>query len=198
MIAQLEGVLSEKTPTQIIIDVNGVGYDLLIPISTFDKLGEVGSKAKLLTYLHVREDILQLFGFGTLKEKGMFTHLISVGGIGPKLALGILSGRTVDDLTRSIVNEDVANLTQLSGVGKKTAQRIVMELRDKLAKKMTESELAPVSGEAISNGKVEEAALALVSLGYNRTTAETTLLKVLKAEPDLALDELIKRALQNI
>ncbi len=81
MIAQLEGILSEKTPTQVIVDVSGVGYDLLIPISTFDKLGEVGSKAKLLTYLHVREDTLQLFGFSTLKEKGMFTHLISVAGI---------------------------------------------------------------------------------------------------------------------
>ncbi len=198
MIAQLEGVLSEKTPIRIILDVNGVGYDLLIPISTFDKLGEVGSKIKLLTYLHVRDDILQLFGFSTLKEKGMFTHLISVAGIGPKLALGILSGRTVDGLTRSIVNGDTANLTQLSGVGKKTAQRILIELRDKLAKEITESELAPASGEPLSNGKLEEAVLALVSLGHNRNTAETTLLKVLEAVPDLALDELIKRALQNI
>ena len=198
MIAQLEGVLSKKTPTQMILDVNGVGYDLLIPISTFDKLGEVGSKVRLLTYLHVREDILQLFGFSTLKEKGMFTHLISVSGIGPKLALGILSGRTVEDLTRSIVNSDVANLTQLSGVGKKTAQRIVLELRDKLAKKMTEAQLATVSGEPLANGKLEEGVLALVSLGYNRTAAENTLLKVLGAEPDLALDELIKRALQKI
>jgi len=198
MIAQLEGVLSEKTPIRIILDVNGVGYDLLIPISTFDKLGEVGSKVKLLTYLHVRDDILQLFGFSTLKEKGMFTHLISVAGIGPKLALGILSGRTVDGLTRSIVNGDTANLTQLSGVGKKTAQRIVLELRDKLAKEITESELAPASGEPLSNGKLAEAVLALVSLGHNRNTAENTLLKVLGAEPDLALDELIKRALQNI
>ena len=198
MIAQLEGVLSEKTPIRIILDVNGVGYDLLIPISTFDKMGEVGSKVKLLTYLHVREDILQLFGFSTLKEKGMFTHLISVAGIGPKLALGILSGRTVDGLTRSIVNGDTANLTQLSGVGKKTAQRIVLELRDKLAKEITESELAPASGEPLSNGKLAEAVLALVSLGHNRSTAETTLLKILDAVPDLALDELIKRALQNI
>lgn len=198
MIAQLEGVLSEKTSTRIIVDVNGVGYDLLIPISTFDKLRKVGSKIKLLTYLHVREDTLQLFGFSTLKEKGMFTNLISVSGIGPKLALGILSGRTVEDLTRSIVNGDVTNLTQLSGVGKKTAQRIVLELRDKLAKKMTESQLATVSGEPLANGKLEEGVLALVSLGYNRTAAENTLLKVLAAEPDLALDELIKRALQNI
>ena len=197
MIAQLEGVLSEKTSTRIIVDVNGVGYDLLIPISTFDKLREVGSKTKLLTYLHVREDTLQLFGFSTLKEKGMFTHLISVSGIGPKLALGILSGRTVEDLTRSIVNSDVANLTQLSGVGKKTAQRIVLELRDKLAKKMTASQLAIASGEPSANGKLEEATLALVSLGHNRSTAENALLKVLGAEPDLALDELIKRALQN-
>ena len=137
MIAQLEGSISEKTPTQIIVDVSGVGYELLIPISTFDKLEEVGSKVKLLTYLHVREDILQLFGFSTLKEKMMFTHLISVAGIGPKLALGILSGRTVEDLTRNIVNGDTENLTQLSGVGKKTAQRIVLELRDKLAKEIT-------------------------------------------------------------
>ncbi len=197
MIAQLEGILSEKTPTQVIVDVSGIGYDLLIPISTFDKLGEVGSKAKLLTYLHVREDTLQLFGFSTLKEKGMFAHLISVAGIGPKLALGILSGRTVEDLTSSIVNSDVANLTQLSGVGKKTAQRLVLELRDKLAKKMTESQLATASGEPRSNGKLEEAVFALVSLGHNRNTAENALLKVLGAEPDLALDELIKRALQN-
>ncbi|MCH7673912.1 Holliday junction branch migration protein RuvA [candidate division KSB1 bacterium] len=197
MIAQLEGILSEKTPTQVIVDVRGVGYDVLIPISTFDKLGEVGSKAKLLTYLHVRQDTLQLFGFSTLKEKGMFAHLISVAGIGPKLALGILSGRTVEDLSRSIVNSDVANLTQLSGVGKKTAQRIVLELRDKLAKKMTESQLAIASGEPSANGKLEEATLALVSLGHNRNTAENALLKVLGAEPDLALDELIKRALQN-
>lgn len=195
MIAQLEGEISEKSPTRLIVDVQGVGYELFIPVSTFEKLGEVGTKIKLHTYLHVREDIMQLFGFSTQSEKWMFTNLISVGGVGPKLALGILSGRSVENLNRIIVNGEVANLTQISGVGKKTGQRIIMELRDKLAKK---GEWVPAVGEQALNGKLEEAVLALVSLGRNRGTAENTLMKILEKEPGLALDELIKRALQNI
>lgn len=197
MIAQVNGVVLEKSPTRLLIDVNGIGYELAVPVSTFEKVGEVGTTAKILTYLHVREDALLLFGFSTSKEKRMFTNLLSVAGVGPKLALGILSGRSVDDLNLIIVNGDLASLTKISGVGKKMGQRIIMELRDKLAGHISESELTGPPSQWSANGKLDEAVRALVSLGYPRDVAQTALMKVLDKEPDLALDELIRKALQR-
>ncbi|MFQ5648392.1 MAG: Holliday junction branch migration protein RuvA [bacterium] len=196
MIAHLEGQIAEKTPTRVVLDVQGVGYELLVPISTFELLKEVGERAKLLTYQHVREDTLLLFGFATQKEKWMFRKLISVSGIGPKLALGVLSGCPLDQLVRFIVNGEIDRLSKLPGIGKKTAQRLSLELRDKLGE--LEPGREPAAG--VSKGdlpRLEEAVLALVSLGVSRAEAERSVSKNLAEQADLPLDELIRRALQK-
>ena len=199
MIAHLEGVLAERTPTRIIIDVRGVGYELLIPITTSKKLGKVGGQVKLWTYLHVREDALQLFGFATTKEKLMFLNLISVSGVGPKLALSILSGCEVDALKRLVVNEELGLLTKLPGVGRKTAQRLVVDLKEKISEETIKGrEVAGGGVDEHGDAKFEEAILALVSLGHNRNSAERVLAPIVRKEPGLALDEVIRRALQSI
>lgn len=198
MIAHLQGVIAEKAPTRIVMDVNGIGYEILIPISTFEKLDHLGEEARLLTYQHVREDTLLLFGFYTRREKAMFMNLISVSGIGPKLALSILSGSPADELRRAIVNGEVDGLTRLPGVGKKTAQRLVMELREKLGADSTETETTSVSGEPPPLRANEEALLALTTLGYPKSSAEKVVGQIVASEPDISLDALIKKALQNI
>ena len=198
MIAQIEGTVAEKTPTRIVLNVNGVGYELLVPITTFEKLADIGAPAKLLTYLHVREDILQLFGFSSTEEKAMFLNLITVSGVGPKLALGILSGCPVDELKRLIAHSDVGALTRFPGLGKKTAERWVTELRDKFGKLSAELSVPlHLSQKGLDAKKFEEAALALIALGYNKNTAQNRLLAIVNKEPDLPIDELIKRALQS-
>jgi Holliday junction DNA helicase RuvA len=198
MIASLTGVLKSKNPTEILIDVNGVGYSVTIPLSTFEKLGEVESKVTLLTHLHVREDAMQLFGFASPEERFCFKLLISVNGIGPKIAQGILSGITVADLKQHIAHENISALTAIPGVGRKTAERLIIELRDKIGKIDSAS-----SGSIPSHDKDgdlrQEALLALTSLGYNRPIAEKALRQVFtetKGEK-LSLQELIKRALRT-
>ncbi len=198
MIAQLSGTLTEKTPTRILVDVNGVGYDVFIPITTYEKLDQVGSAVRLKTYLNVREDALQLFGFSTQKEKNMFLTLITVSGIGPKLALGILSGCAVEDLARFIVNGEEDALTRLPGVGRKTAQRLITELKDKMAQFESEKDRKPAFVRTDVEAKYQEAVLALVSLGYNKNSAQKMLLPILKEEPAVPLDELIKRVLKTV
>ncbi len=195
MIGWLKGNLAEKTPTRIVVDVQGVGYELLVPVSTFEQLGEIGATIKVLTYLHVREDILQLYGFHSTKEKQMFLSLLSISGIGPKLALGILSGNSVDELTVKIANGDVDSLTRLQGVGKKTAQRLVMELKDKFVE-IAGTTATAVPASSVLNSKQQEAVLALVSLGFSRTAAEKTLAGIIAKEPDLGVDDMIRRALK--
>ncbi|MFQ5771176.1 MAG: Holliday junction branch migration protein RuvA, partial [bacterium] len=155
-------------------------------------------QVKLLTYLHVREDTLQLYGFATQQEKWMFSNLIAVSGVGPKLALGILSGCAVEDLKRFIGNEEIEALTRLPGVGRKTAQRLVMELKDKLGEGTVATEVSPMLAGKAVQGQLEEAVLALVSLGFNKSHAQKVLLPIIKNEPALPLDEIIKRALQSI
>ncbi|MFQ5863597.1 MAG: Holliday junction branch migration protein RuvA [bacterium] len=198
MICHVQGVIAEKTPTRIVLDVNGVGYELFIPVTTYEKVGEIGQQTKLLTYLHVREDALQLYGFFAQQEKWMFTNLISVSGIGPKLALGILSGCTVDNLKHFIVNGELESLTTLSGVGKKTAQRLITELREKLGGVTPETEFLPTFVEKEITDKFEEAVLALVSLGYPRVSAQRAIEPILKREQNLPLEDLIRKALQSV
>jgi len=198
MIAHLQGVIAEKTPTRIILDVNGIGYEILIPISTFEKLNNLGEDERLLTYQHVREDALLLFGFSTQREKAMFMSLISVSGIGPKLALSILSGCPAEDLRRAIVNGEVDTLTRLPGVGKKTAQRLVMELREKLGADSEEMATVPAGGDRPEPRVNEEALLALTTLGYPKSSAEKVVGQIVAKEPDISLDALIKKALQSI
>lgn len=195
MIGWLKGILAEKTPTRIVVDVQGVGYELLVPVSTFERLGDIGATVKVLTYLHVREDILQLYGFHSMKEKQMFLSLLSISGIGPKLALGILSGNSVDELMVKIANGDVDSLTRLQGVGKKTAQRLVMELKDKFVE-IAGTTATAVRASSVLNSKQQEAVLALVSLGFSRAAAEKTLAGIIAKEPDLDVDDLIRRALK--
>ncbi|MFQ5639242.1 MAG: Holliday junction branch migration protein RuvA [bacterium] len=198
MIAHIEGTISEKAPTRIVVDVNGVGYELLVPITTFDQLEEIGAHTKLLTYLHVRQDFLQLFGFSSSEEKAMFLNLITVSGVGPKLALGILSGCPVTQLRRFIAQSDVQALTRLPGLGKKTAERLVTELRDKFGKMDLETATPKhLPQSTIDAQTFEEGVLALAALGYPKALAQSQVLAILNKEPDLTLDELIKRVLQS-
>jgi Holliday junction DNA helicase RuvA len=198
MIASLTGVLKSKNPTEILIDVNGVGYSVTIPLSTYEKLGEVGSTVALLTHLHVREDAMQLFGFASPGERFFFKLLITVNGIGPKIAQGILSGITVADLKQHIAHENISALTAIPGVGRKTAERLIIELRDKIGKiDVASSGSSPSQDE--EGDLRQEALLALTSLGYNRPIAEKALRQVFtetKGEK-LSLQELIKRALRT-
>ena len=203
MIAYLEGKLVDKSPTQLVLDINGVGYEVKIPLSTFDKLGENGSKAKILTYQYVREDTLQLFGFATIEEKNLFELLITITGIGPKTALGILSSISVNDFQRSIVSEDLDSLTGISGIGKKSAQRLIVELKEKIGGEEFRFKKDMSLKDRSELILVEEALKALVSLGFNKAQAKEAVNKA-KSESDLKmhsqkklrLEELIKKALK--
>lgn len=196
MIAQLQGRLLHKSPTRAVVEVNGVGYELHIPLSTYEKLGGAGESSTLLTYLHVREDVLQLYGFSTNDEKTLFQHLIAVSGIGPRLAQSILSGCSVATFCSYIRNNEIASLTSIPGIGKKTAERLIIELRDRL-KNLA---LAPAETAAAAPPLpvIEEAVLALVSLGYVRASAEKALRRAQQEEGELPVEELIKRALRNL
>jgi Holliday junction DNA helicase RuvA len=165
MIGRLTGVLSAKQPPSLLLDVNGVGYEVDAPMSTFYKLPDVGQKAVLLIHTHVREDALQLYGFATEAERVLFRSLIKVSGVGARLALTILSGIEVNAFVRCVQLEDTTALTRLPGVGKKTAQRLVMEMKDKLEQTPVDAHPAgaPLGGEATP---VEEAVTALIALGY--------------------------------
>jgi Holliday junction DNA helicase RuvA len=197
MISYLFGKLVQKSPTELVVDVNGVGYHVNIPLSTFEQLENADGDVKILTYLHVREDIMQLYGFATEAEREFFRLLISVSGVGPKMAQGILSGLSTPELRQAILDGNLAALTSISGVGRKTAERLVIELRDKLGKTdVAESVLIHSSKQL----KVRaEAVVALMSLGYTRQSAEKALLAVMKeaTEKELSVEELIKRALRE-
>jgi len=194
MIASLTGILRTKTPTEILLDVQGVGYAVSIPLSTFEHLPDVGSTVTLLTHLQVREDAFQLYGFGSENERVLFRHLISVNGIGPKIAQSILSGIAVDDLRDQIIQGNVGALTAIPGIGKKTAERLVLELREKVTRL---GSVASPSSQPADDLRTQ-ALLALTSLGYSRSVAEKALRSVLNESPGvtLTIEELIKRALR--
>jgi len=196
MIASLTGILKTKNPTEVVVDVNGVGYAVSIPLSTFEKLGAVNSTVELHTHQVVREDAIVLFGFATEDERSIFRLLITVNGIGPKIAQGILSGITIEELKKYISGGNIAALTAIPGVGKKTAERLVVELRDKVSK------IAPagIAGESDDNASTirAEALLALTSLGYQRAAAEKAIRQALNETngESLTVEELIKNALR--
>jgi len=197
LIAYLEGKLIEKNPTQLILEVNGVGYSINIPVSSYADIGEIGQIVKVLTYQYVREDELKLYGFSSRQERGLFELLISVNGVGPRLALGILSSISVEDFQRSVLGEDLDILTHISGVGKKTAQRLIVELKEKLGKMDLGVEKGIEVKEKIRAPVEEEAVLALVSLGYNKLDARKAVQKVnSETDESLPIEELIKRALK--
>ncbi len=195
VIARLRGRVIEKGFQSVLLDVQGVGFEVAVPITTAEGL-TVGKEAELLTYLHVREDALQLYGFLTPSERELFLHLLSVSGVGPKVALNLLSARGVEALRRAIGAGDVAALTAISGIGRKTAERIIVELREKLGGAVAKT--GP--SYAALPGTAEEAVLALVSLGFQRKDAERAVLQALEsaAGRDLGADELVREALRRM
>jgi Holliday junction DNA helicase RuvA len=198
MIATLTGILKFKSPTEILVEVHGIGYTVSIPLSTYEKLGDLGSSISLLTHFHIREDAMLLFGFSTEEERRLFKLLISVSGIGPKIAQSTLSGMNVEELKSHIVGGNVNALMAIPGVGRKTAERLIVELRDKAGKTLAESEPISVIGMATAAMRIE-ALQALTSLGYNQQIAEKAIRLVVKeAEGStISLEELIKRALRH-
>ena len=197
MYEYISGILDTKRPTEIVIDVNGVGYMLKISLSTYKNIPETGARIKLKCYLHVREDVLQLYGFNDDKERDVFLSLLSISGIGPKLAQTILSGLSSEELIHAIQIGDEKTLNAISGVGKKTAQRLVVELQDKFGKlEAGETQVAQV--KVAYNGVEQETVLALMSLGYNRVAANRAIEKAQKTEKINVVEDLLKQALQVI
>lgn len=196
MIAQLSGKLIHKSPEYSIIDVNGVGYRVFTPFSTFYELPDIENQVTLHTYTNVREDALQLFGFLTTDEKEIFQLLISVSGIGPKLAVNILSGITPEELKGALLSGNLVRLTAIPGIGKKTAERMVLELRDKVLKLHKEKPGVQAKPVLTSDEVLEDAISALVNLGYKRPQAEGALEKVKKENPDSDIEKMIKGALK--
>ena len=197
MIGFLKGRLAVKQPPMLLVDVNGVGYEVEAPMSTFYGLPATGEAVALFTHLVVREDAHILFGFGTESERRLFRSLLKISGVGPKMALGILSGSSVEDFLRTIEAEDVAMLTRIPGIGRKTAERVIIEMRDSVQKLS-----APVpGGEATAQGASgvptphSEAFSALLALGYK--PPEITRLLKAADEPGLSTTEIIRRALKS-
>lgn len=200
MITFLAGNLAAALPTQAIVDVRGVGYELLIPLSSYDRLPAVGQPVHVLTHLHVREDAHVLYGFMSTAERDLFRLLVNnVSGIGPKLALAVLSGMSVANFKAAVVNGDVASLAKISGLGKKTAERIVLELKDKLgvaaAWEVASASHAPTPEETQAN----EAVLALIALGYKQVEAHKIVRDLQDKQPAVkTAEELVKLALQRM
>jgi holliday junction DNA helicase RuvA len=193
MIAQLRGTLLDKRPNQVLIDVGGVGYLVHIPLSTYSALGDLHDTVTLLVHTHMREDGISLYGFLSQREKHCFELLIAASGVGPSLAMKILSGMSVDELVPAIRRGDIAALTQIPGVGKKTAERIIVELKDKLAA-MEAQQPARAPSPA---GPAEDVISALINLGYERRGAESAVNES-KEETGLDFEPLLKAALQRL
>jgi holliday junction DNA helicase RuvA len=195
VIAHLAGTLLEKHVQRLVVDVGGVGYDVQVPLSTFYAVGEPGARVTLRVHTHVREDALQLFGFVTALELSLFQRLIAVSGIGPKVALAVLSGIEPSDLIRAVRGSDIARLTRIPGVGKKTSERIVVELRDRLPK----MEEPPASDAAPEAGDVRDNLLsALVNLGYQRASVEKTVDSVLRKFETREFEPLLREVLKSL
>jgi Holliday junction DNA helicase RuvA len=192
VIAQLRGRLLRKEPQEAVVDVGGVGYRVAIPLSTYYRIGEPGAEVTLLTHTHVREDALALFGFLTAAEQTLFERLIAISGVGPKLAVSILSGIEAPDLVAALRSSDVARLTRIPGVGKKTAERLVLELKDKVQGLAATEGPAP---EPAASPK-EDLVSALVHLGYSRPEAERGVDRALKDGGEGRFEELLRRTLR--
>jgi Holliday junction DNA helicase RuvA len=200
LIAQLSGKLISKQPNTIIIDVQGVGYEVTIPVTTFYVLGEIGSEVSLKIHTHVREEVLQLFGFANFRDKELFLKLLSVSGIGPKVAITMLSGMAAAELINAITKNDLGRLTAIPGVGRKTAERVVVELRDKLSKiALAEDELAISAETALSDMAIkEDTVAALISLGYPKPLAERAVSSALSEEGEVSIQAVLKRSLKRL
>lgn len=198
MIAHLTGTILTKQPNAVVIDVNGVGYEVTIPVSTFYELGDVGAQASLRVHTHVREDAIMLFGFRTSREKELFLRLTSVSGIGPKLGITFLSGTSPDDLIAAIRSNDLARLVSIPGVGRKTAERVVIELRDKIGQlALLDSDVSSTPSTAVDvDATRDDVVAALVSLGYQKALAEKIVAKVLEVESDRTIEHVLRQALK--
>jgi Holliday junction DNA helicase RuvA len=187
VIAHLRGKLTQKDPARVIVDVNGVGYEVFVPLTTFTALPDTGSEVAIDIHTHVREDIIALYGFSTRRERMIFEKLMTISGIGPRLAVTILSGGSVEDLVGAIKRSDLARLTAIPGVGKKTAERIILELKDKLQDFAAQPQKPVVEMDVVS---------ALENLGYSRALADSALQRAGDGDREAAFDVLFKRALQ--
>jgi Holliday junction DNA helicase RuvA len=196
VIAYLRGRLFDKQPNRIVIDVGGVGYDLAVPLSTFYGLGETGTEIALRVHTHVREDALSLFGFATRLEQDLFERLIGISGIGPKVALAVLSGIEPRELMRAIELGDLGRLTAIPGVGKKTAERIVLELKDRLPKAQF---VEPGSDAVPAPSALKDDVLsALINLGYHRPLAEKAVESAIKSTPGGDFERTLKQSLRDL
>ena len=194
MIARLSGTISEKHPNRLVVDVNGVGYDVLVPLSTFYLLGDAGAGVTLRVHTHVREDAIALYGFATALEQDLFERLIAINGIGPKLALAVLSGIDPAELVRAIRSQDVARLTRIPGVGKKTAERIGLELKDRLPQTAATAGALDTADDDVKADLLS----ALLNLGYNRAVGERAVDAVLKRTPQAAFEALLRDVLRGM
>jgi Holliday junction DNA helicase RuvA len=205
MIAHLSGILLSKQATSVIVDVGGVGYDVAIPLSTFYDLGEIGEPVQLRVYTHVREDALQLYGFKTARERELFLQLISVNGVGPSLAIKLLSGMNADEMIASIRTNNLVRLVAIPGVGRKTAERLVVDLRDKIAALSSPAleeefaakaavEGAPATTEAMR----DDAMSALANLGYQRSAVEKAVKNAIDEGGELSVEVILRRSLRSL
>ncbi len=201
MISQLRGMLLEKSPPELVLDVSGVGYEVTVPMSTFYRLPDIGEAVELLTHLSIREDAHQLYGFLTSSERKLFRSLIKVNGVGPKLALAVLSSIEPDMFVQTVLNNDTAALVRLPGIGKKTAERLVIEMRDRLSDwyestlDFSPSKTAPLPLATNNSGPVQEAINALVALGYKPQEASRAVAKT-GLTPDAGCENMIRSALK--
>jgi len=193
VIAQLRGRVLRKSPQEVVVDVQGVGYRVAIPVSTFYKLPEEGGETSLRTFTHVREDALQLFGFATETEELLFSRLIDVSGVGPRLACNILSGIEAPELVEALRNGDVARLVRIPGVGKKTAERLALELKDKMPALVAGVEAASA---APGHSLKEDLVSALANLGYSRPEAEKGVSRALESQGEGRFEDLLRRSLR--
>lgn len=199
MIAFLSGKLLEKHANSVIIDVGGVGYEVTIPLSTFYELGDVGSDVQLRIHTHVREDALQLFGFKTERERALYLRLLGVQGVGAKSAITMLSGMSADEIIAAIRANNLAKLTSIPGVGRKTAERLVIELRDKIGELSAETTSSAAASLSIDGeGVFDDALSALVNLGYQKGAAEKALQQAMQDDVEHSVQKLLRAALQRL
>ena len=199
MITFLEGKLVGALPTQAIVDVNGIGYEVFIPLSSYDKLPAAGQSVRILTHLHVREDAHVLYGFMSAAERDLFRLLVNhVSGIGPKLGLAVLSGMSVGNFKSAVVNSDVAALAKISGLGKKTAERIVLELKDKLGVAAAWEAASATHAPTPEEEQANEAVLALIALGYKQIDAHKSVREMQQKGEAKSAQDLVKLALKRM
>jgi Holliday junction DNA helicase RuvA len=198
MIALINGSLIYKSISHVIVEANGIGYQIFIPLTTFYELPDMNQKVTLHIHTHVRQDDISLFGFGTGEEKGVFELMISVSGIGPKLAMNILSGISAEELVRAVSHGNLERLVAIPGVGKKTAERMILELKDKVVKLSTYEAIYKDDGDIrVYDSIIDDVLSALVNLGYKSQRAREVLDKIIKESPEtLTLDILLKKALK--